>query len=374
MNKKQQLLVLGIISAIISTGFVVALAQPFSGSLIVMFGNSKAEKRAVSILSEGLPNSVIVGYDTIQCDFLEMKCIGSVILVGHGNEDGIYKGNTLVRTNTLINELSMTPAPKIYLVACNSRAVANQDVSRRTFGFPYAIDAELAALEIVIRVQASHNMASSAMQTYCTLLDVLNSKISNEQSIMPLMPIDDGGGGPPSPPQPYLSTAEMFNCALIFAWGCVFALVGVGVSAATTKLGNAIGARLGSLSASSGILGQLYNFFTAIGPAGIGSLLALVNATFGGFLSFASSWLSTSVEIVSSWIASMDIGEWAFFLTLTALEVFVVILTCGAEALIRLEAGIAIAATNSAVIAISDYYDADGVPCQSLMEAVSQFY
>jgi hypothetical protein len=128
------------------------------------------------------------------------------------------------------------------------------------------------------------------------------------------------------------------------------------------------------LSASSGILGQLYNFFTAIGPAGIGSLLALVNAIFGGFLSFASSWLSTSVEIVSSWIASMDIGEWAFALTLTALEVFVVILTCGAEALIRLEAGIAIAATNSAVIAISDYYDADGVPCQSLMEAVSQFY
>ena len=122
-------------------------------------------------------------------------------------------------------------------------------------------------------------MVNSVMESFGKFIEVLNNKMSNEQNIMTLRPIDDGPPPPPPPPpQPYFSSSEMFNCAKIFALGCAFALVGIGISAATSKLAGAISSRLGAMSTSSGILGQLYGFFIAIGPAGIGSLMALVNS------------------------------------------------------------------------------------------------
>lgn len=144
------MVILGLMMVLVSASFIAAVAQPFASPLIVVFGNSEAERVTVSILSHELPSSAVVEYGNIQYDFMKMKCIGAVMFVGHGNENGIYSRNSLVQGNQLVREFAMMPAERIYLVACNSRIIADQDTSKRAFGFPYAIDAELAALRLLL--------------------------------------------------------------------------------------------------------------------------------------------------------------------------------------------------------------------------------
>lgn len=375
MEKKYRLPVIGICLVFISTGFVVALSQPFDSPLVVVFGDSKAEDAALAILLDEMPNSLVVQYDSFAYDFFKMKSIGVAILIGHGNEAGIFQNGKLVQAQEIVAEISNTPARRIMITACNSKAIADLDESGRSFGFSHYVDAELAAFETAIRVQIFYNMRDAAWKTFEKFLDVLSTKFSDETSILPLMPIEGGGGGGGGgtpPPTHSLSGSELFNAAMVFALGCVFALVGIAISIATSKLGAAISSRLGSIGSSGGILSKIYNFFITIGPAGIGSLLALVNTLFGGILSLAGAWLTASVDIVASWIAAMDIVEWMIFLGLTGIEVILAILTAGAEPLARLQIGILVAIMNAALIAISDYNDYNDVPCQSVMQAASQ--
>jgi len=111
---------------------------------------------------------------------------------------------------------------------------------------------------------------------------------------------------------------------------------------------------------------------TINGPAGVGSALALVTTMFGGLGQLASAWFSNSIQIVQLWISMMNPAEWAACIAITGLEVIIAIITAGAEPMVRLQAGIAAAVINTAVIAVSDYNDNNDVPCQSVMEAISQ--
>ncbi len=376
---RERYAIAGILSALfVLSGFTLVLMLPITSPVIVVMGSSSAEREAVGVLQDELPSSIVVAYGDIQFALLKHRCVGAMIVVGHGDGEGFRYNNREISGDTLLTELLATPSQGVYLLSCSSAAIAKNDDSGRTFGFSHPVDASLAAAEIAIRVNIAYGLIGAAIDGLGRFSSILQSKLSGESPISALMPIDEGGGGgsgggtTPPAPQPYFSSAELFNCAVIFLVGCGFALVGVGISAVTHKLATAIGGRLAALSTSSGILAQLYQFFKAVVPAGASSILTVVNAMFGGLFNLATLWAGTTVLAIGDWIASMDLVEWAIFLTLTALEVVLIILTLGAEVPIRLAAGIGIAAANSAIIAISDGMDTDGTPCQSFMQAVSQ--
>ncbi|MGQ4870992.1 MAG: hypothetical protein ACP6IT_04070 [Candidatus Thorarchaeota archaeon] len=355
------------------------MSEPFEGPLIVVFGNSRAERAAVHTLTDERPGSTVVQFGSFIYTLLKTRCIGVVVFVAHGAADGIvYRGEHLVSFRSILSEISMMPAKQIMIAACGSGVVASMDRSGRVFGFQSLVDAELAAFAVAIRAQVFYRMYNLVSKTFDRFVDVLAEKLAYKDAFLPLH-FDDGtgggggGGGSPSLPTPThsLSSAELFNLAMIFALGCVFALVGLGISAAAGKLGSAISAKLSGAS-SSGLLSALYNFFVAVGPAGVGSALALVTTMFGGLGQLASAWFSNSIQIVQLWISMMNPAEWAALIAITGLEVIIAIITAGAEPMVRLQAGIAAAVINTAVIAVSDYNDNNDVPCQSVMEAISQ--
>ena len=347
------MLVLSICVIMCSTSFVAAFAQPFTGTLIVSFGHSQPEKAAIATLREELPDSAVVQYGSIDYAFYVSRCIGAVVLVGHGAKDGICTDGALIKSEQVADRISSMAAREIIVVSCYSKSIADLDKSGRTFGFSHPVDAELAALEASILVKIHSRMVPSAFESFDKFMNVLSQKMDDTSKIELLREINGGGGGSPPPPPPYFSSDEIFNCALIFVLGCGFSIVGVAVSVAAGRLGSAIAARLGAMSTTSGILGQLYTVFRTIAPAGIGSLLTVVNAIYGGLSSMATVWLGTTLAAISDWIAAMDIVEWALFLLMVGIELVLAIMTAGAEPAIRLAAGIGIAAFNSAIIAIS---------------------
>ena len=371
MIERKKLFAYGVSCFLLSTYCIAPLSQPILNPLIICLGNSQSEQIAVDTLQAEIPGAMVVEYNSLPHALMKVRAYGPVVYVAHGTEEGLNARGAFVDSASVITEINVLCASSVFLLACESGAIAELDESGRTFGYKTQIDAELAAMDIAIRVALSFGNIEAALTTYDRFITLVGQKFTGQRPIIPLRIIGGGGGGGGSS-GPSLSQAELINAAYIFGTGCFFAFIGIGIAAALGKIGGAIASRFSKLSQVSGPLGNLLSMLKSGAKSGISSLQGLINVIFGGIPAMAATWLGITVDALAIWISRMNIFEWAYFLTLTSLEVILLILTAGMSALIRLEAGIFIAAMNALVIAISDYHDSNDVPCQSVFEAASQ--
>ncbi len=375
LYNKKQMTVLSVCLVLAFTGFIGALSAPVTNTIIVTFDKTQAETAAITVLQEEIPNAIVVEFDGLQYNSLKMRAIGPMIYVGHGSDQGIQDGRSIVSAERMSYEMQSCPSSKIIILACDSAEIAAQDKLGRAYGFGSVVDAELAALEAVIRLNVFQLHIDSAFEALERYLNVAEKKVSGERMLLPLVTVLDpgDGGGTTPPPSPYFSSAELWNAIRIFAIGAIFALVGFGISCAIDKLGDSIARKICYYTVGATQTSKISAVFSFIKSAGIGAIGQAVTNVYGGYLNMAKAWLNIVVDTLDDWIDSLSVGEWAIFIGICALELVVIILTAGAEAETRLYVGIGLAAVTAGTIAIADALDSDSTPCQSLLQACGTF-
>ncbi len=378
LYNRYQMIVLSVCLVLATTGYIGAFSTPVANTIIVSFDNTKAESAAIDVLRAEIPNAIVVDFGGLQYNSLKMRSIGPMVFVGHGNDLGMQDDNGLVTKEQISREIETCTSPRIMLLACESKSIAVQDETGRTFGFGTVVDAELAALEVAIRISVGQMKIDSAVSMLERFLNLASSKVSGEEEILPLPlvvvdPIDGGGGTTPPPPSPVFSSEELWNAIRIFVLGAVFALIGFGITAAINKLGDSIARSVCYYTVGATQTTKIQAVFNFIKAAGISAIGQAVTNVYGGYLNMAKAWLHITVDTLSDWIDSLSVGEWAIFIGICALELVVIILTAGAEAETRLYVGIGLAAVTAGTIAIADALDSDTVPCKTVIQACGTF-
>jgi hypothetical protein len=382
VKKRELVQVLLICSVLFSVNLVFVLSQPITSPVVVVFGSSAEEDKAVEILKNELTDVIVTKYHSVEFELVKQRCYGPMVVVAHGSGAGVRYGDVRLTAERLLPDVLSSPTPRLYLLACESGAIASEDISRRTFGFDYPIDAELAALTVAIYIQLSYGLVDSALNSFDRFSRVLDSKISGDSPIQPLMPIEGGGGAPrppPPPPSPVFSYQEQFNIASLFLSGCVWAVVGVAVGVVLGKLASVASSKVGQVGLSSTRFKPVIDFFKAhaasiarAGSNGGAVALRTLSLFFGSLGQLATTWIGLVIETLFDLIAALDAFEWALFIMILGMELLVVIISAGMEAIVRLEAGLVICVFNCAVIAYVDISDSNSVPCTSLVDAIGQ--
>ncbi|TXT57730.1 MAG: membrane protein of unknown function [Candidatus Thorarchaeota archaeon] len=375
MYNRYQIMVFSICIAIAAPGFVAAFTTPITNPVVVTFDQTTAERVAVTTFHQEMSNAITVEYGSLQYNLMKMRAVGPMVFVGHGNADGIRDQNMVVSAKQIQTEISTTAAARIYLLACDSEEIADFDKSGRTHGYSYMVDAELAAFDAAIRIKLFLGQIDSAIETFKTFREVLTAKFIGTNEYMPLGLIGGGtigGGGTTSP---VFSTAEKLNAVKVFGLGCIFALIGFGISVAGDKLSDAIDKwlRVDALGVPSSQPSKVVKIFNYVKDYGIGTLDVAVGNIYGGWTDMAAAWLDTSVNILGDWLDSMSAGEWAVFLTYCALDIVVTILTAGSKAWVQLCVGIGFAGLEAATIAICDAHDSNTYPASGVGDAISSW-
>ncbi|MHA1636788.1 MAG: hypothetical protein ACTSUO_07305 [Candidatus Thorarchaeota archaeon] len=372
MYNRYQMAVLSICLILATTGFIGAYSTPVANTIIVTFGQTPAETAAVDILQDEFPDAIDVEFGGLDYNLLKMRTYGPMIFVGHGSDQGIENGNKIVSVDQMECELKTCASPKIIILACDSEIIAAQDESGRTFGFSSVIDAELAALETAIRINIFQGDVDEAFAIFERYVDVAMLKISGSSNIIPLaFVMDPGDGG--GTPGPYFSDAELWSAIKNFVIGCVFALIGFGISVGMDKLSASISSSVCYYTVGPTQTSKMKLVFNFIKDYGIPTIGTAVDNIYGGWGEMAQAWLGITVDAISDWTSSMSVGEWAIFIGITALQILIVILTAGSSAAVQLAVGIGFAAISAGTIAIADALDPDGTPCQTVLQAISSF-
>jgi hypothetical protein len=385
VKKRELFQVLLVCSVLFSVNLVFVLSQPITSPVVVAFGSSAEEDRAIEILREELTGVVVTKYDSAEFQLLKQRSYGPMVMVAHGVGAGFESGGVDVPTSRIVSDIMSTPASAVYLLACESGAIAAEDLSGRAIGFDYPIDAELASLSVVVRIQLSYGQVDSAVSTFSRFIMVLDSKVSGECAILPLMPIEGGGGGggggssPPPAPTPVFSYQEQQSLLAMFLGGCVMAVAGFAVGMIIGRVASASSATASRIGNRFPPFVTLVNWIKAQGPTitnaanyGARSILNGLTVFCGGVIQMATTWIGVTIETLLDAMSRMNVGEWALFLTVLGMELLVVIVTAGMEAIARLEAGLVIVAFNCAIVGWVDISDSNSVPCKSLIDAISQ--
>ncbi|MFX1481831.1 MAG: hypothetical protein ACFFCP_01435 [Promethearchaeota archaeon] len=377
MYKREQMVVCAISILIVMTAFTVVLLQPMNATVVVTFGNSDAEYLAVSTLTQNIDNVAVVRYGTIEYNLAKLRCSESIIFVGHGSEDGISSKSGLVRDTSIAQDIRSTSASNIYVLACNSGGLADQEGLEGLISFRGFIDAELGALAIATRINLSRGLAKQADDTFNLLINVFTSKLFGRSPYLPLRIIDGGGGGgggggsSPPPTGHYLSAAELNNFIATLIISNIIALIcASAVYFLSAHFAAAASESVVIIDVSwRTLLKSLLIYIAIYGATSAG---AAINTIFGGVTNLAFALAAAVSNAVNIAISRMNPVEWLVFIGLTALEIIAIILTAGVALEARLAVAAVVATVNACIIGVADYSDSDGTPCMSLLEAISQ--
>ena len=276
-----------------------------------------------------------------------------MVFVGHGSEDGIGKANAL----TIIQDIKNSPASHIYLLACGSNEIAKINPSLGIIGFGPAVDAEIGAMAIALRMAMNLRLVEKIDSMFDRFIDIAGCKI---KGLIPILPL-------------YYSDAERDNFFQIL-------LISIGLSVIGTLAFHYLGPHF-SFAASAAVNGAQTGLKAAIRRAvvyiathgGIGATNAAITIAFGGVMTFATQMGPVFVTFMNIAINRMSYWDWCLYIALTIGEIAFIVLTASLALWYRIAAGIAIAMINTAVIGLADYADPDGVPCTSVFEAISQW-
>ncbi|MHA1772274.1 MAG: hypothetical protein ACTSYL_00735 [Candidatus Thorarchaeota archaeon] len=378
--KKYEITILLICLMVSSTGFIGAFSQPIANDIIVTFGHTAAETKAVRTLVTNLDNPLIVEYGTIGYTMAKMRGVRSLILVGHGTDKGVAYHGRIINTKTIARDIGQSVAQNYYILACHSEKIASHTNLVNVVAFKGIVDAEIGALTVATVIRLRKGQIDLAFNVFDKLTSTLRAKYSGESTFMPLH-VDDGtgsgGGGGSSPPPPptyngFFSEAEKNHFIAILLIGAAASIICTSaVYLLGKKFAPAAEEAVSEISATT--KDKIVQVLIRVGKYSTPANTA-INTIFGSLFVLAMALSDAVSKCVSIAINNMNLAEWALFISLTALETLAIILSAGEALAVRIVVGITVAVANADIIGWADYMDSDGNPCGSVLEAISQLY
>lgn len=177
-----------VICAIFLLSVVVEpLSMPLFTPVVISFGNSKEVNTAVNTLEKNYPNVDVIRYKdihSISAALTLMRSHSILILVGHGNTDGILNSNKIISWQQIGNWVNSLPNNKIIFLSCNSNSV-KPFIDKPFYGFTGNIDAVLGALAVAAALKInSHQDLNGVFNLGSQFQERYNKLITNE--IIPL--------------------------------------------------------------------------------------------------------------------------------------------------------------------------------------------
>jgi hypothetical protein len=298
-----------------------------------------------------------------------------MVYVGHGTDDGIQYRSGFVSSVRLAVDLKSSAASSIYILACKSGGLTDKEELGRIVAFRGIVDAEIGALAVATRINLSKGLAQQAEATFALLIAAFESKLFQLTPFLPLR-YDRGGGGGGSgggTSGPYLSSAEVNHFLAVLVISVAVAMLSAYAIyhfSAHFAAGATQAVYLADLSWKA--LGRA--LLTAIAVNGATAASVAINTSFGGIGNMATLFAPVVANAVDIAVNRMNIIEWIFFIELIAIETLLIIISCGYGLAARVALAAVIAVVNAAVIGTADYYDSDGTPCGTVMEAISQIF
>ena len=157
-NKTQTRTIISILSILLvcmisMSSIGLAFQSPISQDVIIQYGNSQEELRAISIIQRQT-GATVISVDSPLLSLKLQRSFGMVFVVGHGSEDGIMDGKNTEKWSTVAHYLRFESS-NVILVSCDSEQAAEE---YGYVGFPDNVDASLAAYIASAYYFAAKNM------------------------------------------------------------------------------------------------------------------------------------------------------------------------------------------------------------------------
>ncbi len=165
---------------ILSLSFIEAYSSPINSNVIVVLSNNKATLYTASKISELTRNAMmIIGYD-FYTRFTLLRIRGQVILVSHGDPNGIEIGSKIVTWERFARELKTT-AKSIFIASCYSyravKLIKHFYPEKFIFGFKGLVDVDEAAYIIAGMIKYRSGNIYGAENIMKSLVRIMIGKI-----------------------------------------------------------------------------------------------------------------------------------------------------------------------------------------------------
>lgn len=119
---------------------------PITGPVIIGLASDGAAKSTASQLRQNIPNSKFVRISNEnQLARLVQRVIGEIFYVGHGAEQGLQVGSSLLSWSQVSKIIQESISSEHYFAACFSAKITYNRNNKFVVGFPSIIDADVAA-------------------------------------------------------------------------------------------------------------------------------------------------------------------------------------------------------------------------------------
>ena len=140
-----QMLIISMAATIIvqlpTSSVITAFQSPIKQDLIIQYGDSSAEKKAIAILQKQ-SRATVISADSPLLFLKIQKSKGVIFVVGHGTEEGIFNSGKVLPWDAVAETLRLSHK-NVMLISCNSEEIAKK--YNYLVGFPEESDAVLAA-------------------------------------------------------------------------------------------------------------------------------------------------------------------------------------------------------------------------------------
>ena len=140
-----QMLIISMAAAIIvqlpTSSVITAFQSPIKQDLIIQYGDSSAEKKAIAILQKQ-SRATVISADSPLLFLKIQKSKGVIFVVGHGTEEGIFNSGKVLPWDAVARTLRLSHK-NVMLISCNSEEIAKK--YNYLVGFPEESDAVFAA-------------------------------------------------------------------------------------------------------------------------------------------------------------------------------------------------------------------------------------
>jgi hypothetical protein len=159
----------------------LAANRSYAGTVIVdTGGNDYATAYSTAKIIAFIPDATFFFVDDFaHLQEIALKTIGDLIIVGHGQKDGMMIGGSVVNWSEIANLLSQSASSRFYLASCYSKAVQIDD--KFVLGFAGRIDVDAAAMQVVAMYFGLNNQEDKIHTVINYFTGVLTDKVTHPE-------------------------------------------------------------------------------------------------------------------------------------------------------------------------------------------------
>lgn len=201
LSKTRQIItVMFVIIVFIGFDMSIACTKPNFGTIVVTFGNSNAVEDTLANLKTHYPNIAVVSYNErnqLKNQLLLMNNYGELIVIGHGNNNGIQTNNGNLRWKELSKWINRLPASEVIVLACYSSEIAKYIHTKPLITMPGVVDGIIASSFVASKLLLRRGFITEARTSIMDAMIRINYLQQGLATFVPLTyVIRDPFGGP----------------------------------------------------------------------------------------------------------------------------------------------------------------------------------